>query len=192
MLGYRTLVLNADYTPIGIIPLHTIPAEDAITRVFNGTCYITAEHDVHIKTANYIIKWPSVIVRKEMAKWDRHVALRVEYLYYRDHAICAYCGVNLTLRKEQYNSITKDHVMPKIRGGSNEWNNVVSACPKCNNAKSDSLPKGEWRPRIRAYTPTYYQLVEARRNFSITIPYEDWIPYLGKWKAPINILQSHG
>ena len=39
MIGLRTLVLNANYMPVSIFPLHTIPSEDAITRIFNGNMH---------------------------------------------------------------------------------------------------------------------------------------------------------
>jgi tyrosyl-tRNA synthetase len=29
-------------------------------------------------------------------------------------------------------SLTKDHVIPKAFGGSDEWENLVAACQKCN------------------------------------------------------------
>lgn len=36
---------------------------------------------------------------------------------------------------------TRDHVMPRNRGGVNMWWNVVQCCFACNQAKSDDLPE---------------------------------------------------
>ena len=65
MIGLRTLVLNATYLPINYIPVHSIPVEDAITRVFNGTCHVVEEYDRKIKTPSLDMNWPSVIARND-------------------------------------------------------------------------------------------------------------------------------
>lgn len=51
---------------------------------------------------------------------------------------CVYCdvvGVNLH----------RDHVVPHSRGGADDAENCVMACPPCNLGKSDKLPS-EWKP----------------------------------------------
>ena len=47
----------------------------------------------------------------------------------RDHHTCQYCGSNKRL--------TLDHVIPLSKGGQHTWNNVVTACERCNQHKSD-------------------------------------------------------
>ena len=47
----------------------------------------------------------------------------------RDNHVCQYCGSNKRL--------TLDHVIPLSRGGQHTWNNVVTACERCNQHKSD-------------------------------------------------------
>jgi len=36
--------------------------------------------------------------------------------------------------------LTKDHVIPRARGGTNHYANLVPCCGTCNSAKSDALP----------------------------------------------------
>ncbi len=48
----------------------------------------------------------------------------------RDGHRCAYCGGTAD---------TVDHVHPRSRGGRHEWTNVVAACGRCNNRKSNHL-----------------------------------------------------
>ncbi|MGB3514746.1 MAG: HNH endonuclease [Microcoleaceae cyanobacterium] len=42
----------------------------------------------------------------------------------RDHHRCQYCGTTKRL--------TLDHVIPRSKGGKHSWDNVVTACEKCN------------------------------------------------------------
>lgn len=56
---------------------------------------------------------------------------------------CVYCGV---LTKK----ITKDHVLPKSRGGAGDKSNIVWACFPCNQVKNDRTPE-EWARDILSY-----------------------------------------
>ena len=122
-IGLRTLVLNADYHPISLFPLHTIPVEDAVTRLFNGTCQLVYEHDRKILTPSLNMKWPSVIARIDTKRVKERVKLGAEGLYYRDHGLCAYCETPLTLK-----CITFDHFVPMSRCGTYSCDNLFSAC----------------------------------------------------------------
>ena len=57
-------------------------------------------------------------------------------LFRRDHYICAYCGDGFDPRE-----LTRDHVHPKSRGGSNAWENSVTSCKHCNSHKDDRTPE---------------------------------------------------
>lgn len=50
-------------------------------------------------------------------------------IYARDGHKCQYCGATRKL--------TIDHVIPKSRGGSDDWDNLVVACSSCNVKKGD-------------------------------------------------------
>ncbi len=47
----------------------------------------------------------------------------------RDSHTCQYCGSTKHL--------TLLHVIPRSKGGQHTWDNVVTACEKCNSIKSD-------------------------------------------------------
>lgn len=55
-------------------------------------------------------------------------------LFRRDHFMCAYCG---KIFKDLH--LTRDHVIPRSRGGLDKWMNVVTACESCNHRKDDKL-----------------------------------------------------
>lgn len=48
----------------------------------------------------------------------------------RNYRVCHYCGVVLT---EKNTSV--DHVMPRSKGGEDDFSNLVFACKKCNSLK---------------------------------------------------------
>jgi len=63
--------------------------------------------------------------------------IRVPYsnknVFLRDKNICQYCG-----KKDK--KMTIDHVLPKSRGGTTCYSNVVTSCYSCNNKKRNRTP----------------------------------------------------
>ena len=51
-------------------------------------------------------------------------------LFLRDEHLCMYCG-----RQLPGYLLTRDHLVPLSRGGTDCWSNVVAACRGCNHAK---------------------------------------------------------
>ena len=52
-------------------------------------------------------------------------------IYKRDDHECQYCGST--------HNLTIDHVIPRSKGGKDEWTNLVACCTKCNLKKGDKL-----------------------------------------------------
>jgi 5-methylcytosine-specific restriction endonuclease McrA len=52
-------------------------------------------------------------------------------VFRRDHHTCQYCSSSKHL--------TLDHVIPRSKGGTHTWDNVVTACEQCNSTKGDRL-----------------------------------------------------
>lgn len=53
--------------------------------------------------------------------------------------LCHYCK-----RKFEPDGLTMDHIIPLVRGGKSERNNLVPCCRECNSKKKFLLP-AEWR-----------------------------------------------
>ena len=69
-------------------------------------------------------------------------------LFRRDHHTCAYCA-QIFPRQQ----LSRDHVVPRSRGGADIWMNCVAACRRCNSEK-DSKLVAEFRPLVYVpYTP---------------------------------------
>ena len=113
------LVLNASYEPINF----TNGRRAVILLLKQKAQRLSARV---IRLVNYV-KLP---IEKIMAnKPSRHM------VYSRDNHQCQYCG--------SIKNLTIDHVMPRSRGGSNSWTNLVTACMPCNTHKGDKTPE-EW------------------------------------------------
>lgn len=84
-----------------------------------------------------IVTAPIIAVRGEggaKARLNKTPSLTNADLFRRDHYMCAYCG-------DIFKSInlTRDHVIPRSRGGLDKWSNVVTACGDCNHQKDAHL-----------------------------------------------------
>ena len=76
-------------------------------------------------------------------------------LFARDAHLCLYCGGRLPAR-----DLSRDHVTPLSRGGSDTWNNVVTACKRCNNHKAGQTPEGAGMTLLAVpFTPTHAEYV---------------------------------
>lgn len=54
---------------------------------------------------------------------------------WEDDPHCRYCGWPVT-----YDNSKLDHVIPRSRGGTNKYGNLVLCCYKCNQRKADLTP----------------------------------------------------
>ncbi len=102
------------------------------------------EHEV-VKTISFKIRIPRVIVLlvfdrlpKKEVKFTRH------NVFERDKNTCQYCG-QVFDRSE----LNLDHVVPRDRGGTTTWENVVCSCIACNTKKGNRLPREAHMTLIR-------------------------------------------
>lgn len=80
-------------------------------------------------------------------------------LFRRDLQVCMYCG-----EAPREPDLTRDHIVPRSRGGRDIWTNVVTACRRCNQRKGNRLAE------------------EAGMEI-LAIPYQ---PNTAEWLALIN------
>ena len=82
-------------------------------------------------------------------------------LFKRDAHVCMYCG-----KRFSSGELSREHVTPLSRGGRDSWNNVVTACKRCNNHKAGRTPE-EARMQLLAipFTPNHaeYIFLKGRR-----------------------------
>lgn len=95
--------------------------------------------------------------------------LNNETLFKRDGHLCLYCGGRFgpTL-------LSRDHVRPFYLGGVDAWNNVVTACRRCNNHKANRTPEQAGLQLLAVpFTPTYaeYIYLKGRRVLADQMEY---------------------
>jgi 5-methylcytosine-specific restriction endonuclease McrA len=82
-------------------------------------------------------------------------------LFRRDSQLCLYCGESF-----RYRDLSRDHVTPLIQGGADTWNNVVTACRRCNNHKAGRTPEQAGMQLLAVpFVPTHaeYIYLQGRR-----------------------------
>lgn len=80
----------------------------------------------------------SIIVIDGIAPYrniNKPPALTNTALFQRDRFLCGYCG-----QKFKAMDLTRDHIMPRSKGGLDTWMNVVCSCKGCNSLKDDTRP----------------------------------------------------
>jgi 5-methylcytosine-specific restriction endonuclease McrA len=95
--------------------------------------------------------------------------LNNQTLFRRDAHICLYCSQRFATR-----DLSRDHVRPFSQGGLDTWNNVVTACRRCNNQKAWRTPEQAKMQLVAVpFTPTYaeYIFLKGRRVLADQMEY---------------------
>ena len=160
----RALVLNVTFEPLGVVSTRR-----AMLLVLDTKAELVHATDRVFRSAFSVIPEPSVVrlARYVLVPRERSVAVNRRTVFARDGQDCQYCG-------GPAESI--DHVMPRSRGGTHTWDNVVAACRRCNTRKEDRLPHEAGMVLRSTPVPPRHrvQLLALCGGGS-----EDWNPYLG-------------
>ena len=94
------------------------------------------DHHEWIRCVRFELAVPRII---RLLFYDRLPRRPVKFnrrnIYARDRNRCQYCG-----RRYPTSELSLDHVVPRSRGGTTDWNNVVCCCVKCNVRKGGRIP----------------------------------------------------
>jgi 5-methylcytosine-specific restriction endonuclease McrA len=165
-MGRKVLVLNQDYSALTIC---SVPK--AFLLVFLRKADLVAESATEqLRSVSQSFPMPSVIrLHRYVYLPYKGVMLSRQNVFRRDAGNCQYCG-----RTED---LTLDHVIPKSRGGKTSWDNLTTACRKCNSRKGDLTPEEAKMPlKVKPYKPSFVMFL---RDFSGSIE-ASWIQFLGK------------
>lgn len=163
-MGVKVLVLNADYQAIGVCAV-----ERAFVLVLMKKAEMLSEDpEKSLRTIRRDYKFPSIIrLYRFISLPYKKVNLTRQNIFKRDNHTCAYCGTR--------EHLTIDHVIPRSMGGRDSWENLITACQKCNSRKGNQTP--EQAEMVMSHKPFRPSFVMFLGNFSGTVR-EDWKPYL--------------
>lgn len=158
------LLLNATYEPLAIVPIRR-----AVVLVLANKAEVIESGESRLRSARSSVPLPRVIrlVRYVKVPYRHTVPFSKRAVMARDRSRCVYCGVRAT---------TIDHVLPRSRGGRDEWTNCVAACKACNSRKGDRLlAELGWTLHT---APTAPKMVSWVVIGLVTVD-PAWEPYLG-------------
>lgn len=189
MLESGVLVLNRVYQPV-----HVTSVRRAVSLLYQGVAraideqfrlfdfdswseLAAAAHQDVIRTVTRRIRIPRVIV---LLTYEHLPKARVRFsrfnIYARDGSTCQYCG-----RRLPRSELNLDHVIPRSRGGSTTWENVVCSCVACNLRKGGRSPDDAGM-RLRR-TPSRPRWTPVFRSATRRAFYREWMPFLSLAEA---------
>lgn len=184
VLNTKVLMLNRSY-----LPIHVTSVRRAFALLYQGLARAVNEqyqtfdfeswsdlsvsvHDESIGLVNRSIRVPRVIL---LVSYDRIPKRQVRFsrfnIYARDNCTCQYCG-----KKFPRHELNLDHVIPRSRGGTSTWENVVCSCQTCNRRKGGRTPQEAKISLLRKpFKPKWTPFMQ--QTFSLS-RYREWLPFI--------------
>ncbi len=162
---HKVLLLNASYEPLNICSW-----KRAVVLLLKGKA-VEVEQNGHYLAPG--VPQPLVIRLQQYIKIPhKTVPLTRKNLMHRDKHTCQYCarpGGNLTI----------DHIVPRSKGGQDEWENVVVACLSCNVRKGSKSPEEAGLSlRSKPVRPINFAYFELSKQWHAIREYNVWEKYL--------------
>ena len=160
------LALNASFEPLTMVPMRR-----ALRLVLDGKAEIVESDPGRlVRSERLTLPRPAVIRLMKFIHVPRRFRRQVTntFLFARDRYRCQYCGrTQVELKPRE--SLTRDHLIPISRGGTNEWANVVTACSPCNTRKGNRMPEEiGMHPMTHPVEPHFVHLSWAVRRLTPT------------------------
>jgi 5-methylcytosine-specific restriction endonuclease McrA len=123
----KALLLNASFEPLCVVS-----ARRAVVLILKEKAEIIEGSDEAFHSERVVFPAPSVIRLLHFVRvpFRSRVPLSRRAVFARDGHRCQYC------HRDAENI---DHVVPRSRGGTHTWENVVASCRACNARKEDRL-----------------------------------------------------
>jgi len=151
----RCVVFNSSYEFLSVVSVRK-----AIKLIVKGKAQAISNHPTEVFSNG----WPvPVQVRLNYYVRTRQIQkkpsiLNNTNLFVRDNYTCQYCGRTKSELKE-HEFLTRDHVIPRARGGTDAWTNVVTSCNKCNHKKDNkTLAEAGMKPMRTPVVPSIFEI----------------------------------
>ena len=165
------LLLNADARPLSLSPLSVISWQMAVKAYFADKVTILKSHDDRfIRSQRLVMKMPLVVVTNRYLRPPSRVKFTRKHVFVRDEYECQYC-----YNEFNYKDLTFDHVVPRSLGGNTSWENVTTACHKCNLSKGNNP---NIKPKKMPKEPTYWEIVKKMESKPPSNIHHSWYEFL--------------
>lgn len=163
-MNTQVLLLNQSYEPLQICNMRR-----AIILIFLGKAHSVEQFDDEIRSVSYSIKMPAVIRIYSYINLPRNsIVLTRKNILKRDSLSCQYCGTKSS-------PLTVDHIIPKVKGGKDSWENLTTACVSCNNKKGNrTLREANLKLLSKPRVPSRITFIQR----FVRTPIKEWRPYL--------------
>ena len=157
-------MLNASYEPLNITSWRR-----AVVLLIKGKAE-QVEHNGKYLYAN--IQLPTVIRLRHYVRVPyKDIPLTRRNILHRDAHSCQYCGYS-------GDDLTLDHVLPRSRRGGDSWENIVTACVRCNIKKGNRTPEEAnmklKNPPRKPYSSLYFEVTKHVKSGS----HQEWRKYV--------------
>lgn len=162
------LVLNSQY-----LPIQTTSVKRAISLIYRGVAVAEKCTQQAWKSISSEFVLPSVIRLINFHKLPpRNSKLSKKNILIRDKYTCQYCKEKCSDR-----TLTIDHILPKSRGGTAKWENLVTSCRRCNMTKANRTPEEAGMVlQSQPFRLNWYTYTSILRNKCELYP--DWSEFL--------------
>jgi len=151
-----TLVLTAGFRPCGFFSARScirnlivggVKAYDKNGNIHDWHSWIAAEDHIYednpsLRSVDSEWAIPTIVIipgyfgkSKDGHRHKNRRTITLRQLYSVYSGECQYC-----LKEIPFSTATRDHVIPRSKGGGNQDDNIVLSCKKCNSKKSNKMP----------------------------------------------------
>lgn len=154
-------------------------SSDAIVWAQEGIATVIKYYEgISLRTVKREYQVPEMIVLSHIVpqrkRKQRAMNLSNFHLFVRDDFTCQYCGRHESKldRRPGKNDkpreyLTREHIIPRDAGGSNDWSNCTTACNTCNGRKANRTPKqAGMRLRSKPYVPDNAEIEGKKQKYA--------------------------
>jgi len=135
---------------------------------------VLEEYEATVSSPSITLCIPAVVrLKREVSPVKKGVKFSRINILTRDGFRCTYCN-----EKKLPKELTYDHVFPSSRGGKTVWENIISACYKCNRRKGNRTPEeAGMKMHFKPHRPKVLPMTQPFLMNANDLP-SIWLPYL--------------
>lgn len=160
----KVLVLNASYEPLNITSWRraiVLLIKEKAEQIEHNGLFVYPDMPL-----------PTVIRLRHYVRVPyKDIPLTRRNILHRDGHACQYCGYS-------GDELTLDHVVPRSRGGGDAWDNIVTACVRCNVRKGNRTPREADMPLAHKPSKPHSSLYFEVRKHIRSGRHAEWQKYV--------------